>query len=408
MFTLNETGSLPLEGVRVIDFATVIAAPACARVFADLGADVIKVEPIAGDILRTQSLNTPTEDKEHPMFVMANSNKRLISLNLKTEEGHRVMMELLKTADVFISNVRYQSLKKLQLDYETLKTVCPSLIYAHFSGYGYFGPDANIPAYDSTAFWARNGGMRDWIDAKTLPDPSYGFGDYCSAMSLFGNIMTALYAREKNGKGTMVATSLQQNGIWGNSNYVLASQEAYQCPLPREQDEVDAFIYPYECKDGEWIFIIASPFNSHWEKACKVFGLEEYLSDPRFGTIENTRAHGAMGELHRIMEKAMKAHTRDEWKALCDDADICSGPVCRSSEVTKDENAWKNKFLNEVCYDSGTTSAIPVVPVNFSEYRIKPVGKSYAAGHDTEDILKELGYSEEQIASMEADRAIRR
>ena len=146
---------LPLEGVKVVEMGTVVAAPTTARVLASYGADVIKVETLDGDVMRQAGTHefTPYEDDLNPLFTVHNSGKKFISLNFKTEEGKKVLLDLLKDADVFITNVREQSLVRNGLDYETMKEHNPGLIYAHFLGYGETGPAANNPGFDISAFW---------------------------------------------------------------------------------------------------------------------------------------------------------------------------------------------------------------------------------------------------------------
>ena len=150
---------LPLEGVKVVEMGTVVAAPTTARVLCAYGAEVIKVETLDGDVMRLAGTHefTPYEDDLNPLFTIHNSNKKFLSLNFKTPEGKKILMDLLKDADVFITNVREKSLLRNGLDYETLKTWNPGLIYAHFLGYGDKGPVASNPGFDISAFWLRSG-----------------------------------------------------------------------------------------------------------------------------------------------------------------------------------------------------------------------------------------------------------
>ena len=162
---------LPLEGLRVVELATVVAAPTAARMLCAYGAEVIKVESLRGDELRGvgKVKGAPYSDGQNPIFTVANSNKRLIAINFKTPEGMEALLKLIATADVFISNVREASLRRSGLDYDSLKGRFPELIYAHFSGYGPKGPSAADPGFDNTAFWLRSGPLADWQEKGASP-----------------------------------------------------------------------------------------------------------------------------------------------------------------------------------------------------------------------------------------------
>ena len=149
-----EQKTLPLAGVKVVEMSTVVAAPTTARMLCAYGADVIKVEGIDGDVMRLAGTHefTPYEDDLNPLFTIHNSNKKFISLNYKTEEGMKILLDLINGADVFVTNVREKSLVRNGLDYETIKKTNPGLIYAHFKGYGDKGPSANDPGFDISAF----------------------------------------------------------------------------------------------------------------------------------------------------------------------------------------------------------------------------------------------------------------
>jgi len=389
--------------------STVIAGPVTARIFADLGADVIKIESVGGDVIRTINMNSPTAPEGQPFVAMTNSNKKFVSLNLKSAEGKQILMEMLEKADVFICNIRYASLKRLGLTYEDLRSRYPKLIYAHFSGYGYAGPDAEITAYDASAFWARNGGMIDWLPegSKYLPVASYGFGDFCSASAFFGSIMVALFVRTQSGRGTKVCGSLQHNGIWANGSYLAASN--YDFKLPWDPDQYDALNFPYKCKDGEWIYLVVDGwFGDNWAKTCRVFEFEEYIGDVRFqGTNHDIIRRGCMPELHRIIEKTMLHYTRAEWKKRFDEADYTVGEVRHTKEILKDEDAWANGYIQTAEFMNGDSAVLPTIPMKFADYNVKPIGTSKSIGYDTTEVLKDMGYSMEQIRKFKENGYIR-
>ena len=184
---MDESLRMPLEGIRVVELATVVAAPTAGRMLCAYGAEVIKVETAIGDEMRRagEFEMVICEDDKNPLFTIQNSGKTLTSINLKNPDGKEAFLRLLDTADVFLTNVRAASLGRLGLDYETLHERFPQLIYAHFSGFGPKGPAANNPGFDSTAFWLRTGPLADWQAPGSFPfTPTYAFGDMATSSVL--------------------------------------------------------------------------------------------------------------------------------------------------------------------------------------------------------------------------------
>lgn len=276
----------PLEGLRVVEMSTHVAVPVTARAMADMGADVIKIEALSGDEWRRmgKGYGMPMENWENPLFLIENSNKKLISVNTKDPAGKQIVLDLLAQADVFLSNVRMKSLTAMGLDYDSLREAFPRLIYCHFTGYGSEGPDAARPGFDTAAFWARTGVLRDWVAEDAFPiKPSSAFGDTVTSSMILSSVMTALYAREKTGKGTFVTTSLLGTGIWCNSNAIAATQPCYGYVYPEDPAQPPSpFSHHYRCKDGEWVHIAILSAYQNLPKMAELFGLQELLSDSQF------------------------------------------------------------------------------------------------------------------------------
>ena len=195
---MTENIKMPLEGIKVVELATVVAAPTAGRMLSAYGAQVIKVESLAGDDYRVAGNfeRVVCEDYKNPLFTIQNSGKKLVAINLKHPDGKAAMLKLLEDADVFLTNVRTGGLERLGLDYETLHERCSKLVYAHFSGFGPEGPVASNPGFDSTAFWLRSGPMADWQVPGSFPfNPTYAFGDMSTSSVLFSGILMALIGR---------------------------------------------------------------------------------------------------------------------------------------------------------------------------------------------------------------------
>ena len=227
---MTENIKMPLEGIKVIELATVVAAPTAGRMLSAYGAEVIKIESLAGDDYRVAGNfeRVVCEDYKNPLFTIQNSGKKLTSINLKHPDGKAAMLKLLEDADVFLTNVRTGGLQRLGLDYESLHERYPKLVYAHFSGFGPKGPVASNPGFDSTAFWLRSGPMADWQVPGSFPfNPTYAFGDMSTSSVLFSGILMALLGRVRTGRGTLVNTSLFASGIWCNAVSVVSHQPQF-------------------------------------------------------------------------------------------------------------------------------------------------------------------------------------
>src|ERR1700738_3487222 len=213
------------SGLKVVDFASFIAGPSAAVILSDFGADVIKVEPPSGDLFRhAHQIPPQPQAKDAYPWHLANRNKRGITLDLKSPSAQPVLERLVKWADVLIVNTPHPARKKLKLEYDDVVQWNPLLIYADLTGFGEQGPDASLPGFDITAYWARSGLLSLTRDAGAPPTlPPSGSGDHATAVTLFSAIVTALYRREGTGKGSYVTTSLLAAGVWSCGVYAQAA-----------------------------------------------------------------------------------------------------------------------------------------------------------------------------------------
>src|SRR5271154_4788513 len=210
------------SGLKVVDFSSFIAGPAAAVILSDFGADVIKVDPPTGDTFRIVHTLAPyPQAKDNYCFHLDNRNKRGLALDLKSPDAHKVLERLVKWADVLIVNTPQPARKRLKLSYEDVSSWNSRLIYADITGYGDNGPDADLPGFDFTAYWARSGLLALTRDAGAPPTfPVGGSGDHATAVGLFSAIVMGLYRRERTGEGSYVTTSLLAQGVWAAGVYV--------------------------------------------------------------------------------------------------------------------------------------------------------------------------------------------
>jgi formyl-CoA transferase len=252
-------------GLKVVDLSSFVAGPSAAVILSDFGADVIKVEPPHGDPWRHghQAPVIPNSEVAYPWH-LANRNKRSLTLDLKAPSARQVLFELVNWADVLIVNTPHTARKRLQLEYEDVSGWNPRLIYADLTGFGENGPDAGLPGFDITAYWARSGLLSLTRDAGVPPTwPVGGSGDNATAMGLFAAIVTALYRRERDGKGSYVTTSLLAQGVWSASVSIQGALAGAEFPpLHDRADPTSAAMNVYRAADRTWFVLIVTPDKS--------------------------------------------------------------------------------------------------------------------------------------------------
>src|SRR5437762_7607082 len=257
----NPTDNI-FSGLKVVDFASFIAGPGAAVILSDFGADVVKVEPPKGELWRIgQKIPPqPNSDIAYP-FQLANRNKRSLTLDLKSPSASPVLERLVKWADVFIVNTPHPARKKLKLEYDDVAQWNPRLIYADLTGYGEKGPDASLPGFDLTAYWARSGLLSMTRDAGSPPTwPVSGSGDNATAVGLYSAIVTALYRRERTGVGSYVTTSLLAQGVRSASVSVQAALcEAKFYAQHDRKNPANAALNVYRASDGAWFVLLVLP-----------------------------------------------------------------------------------------------------------------------------------------------------
>ncbi|MBI5602342.1 MAG: CoA transferase [Deltaproteobacteria bacterium] len=392
----------PLEGLKVVELSTYLAAPICARILGDWGAEVIKIENIAGDVWRYygKSFSTPTTSEENPVFDIPNANKKYLALDIKSAKGMEVLHKLLAQADVFVTNNRLSALKRMGLDYETLKVSYPRLIYALLTGYGEEGPDRAKPGFDTTAFWAAGGFMADLrIDSPgSYPIyPPAGTADISIGTMLFGGICAALLNREKTGKGDKVSISLFGTAVWTMGIMNTITQEKYQYHYPKKRYESKPTANFYLCSDGEWMMISVLEYTRYFCTLCTVLGVPELADDPRYLTEEEMMKPENKAALIKIFEERFAEKTAAEWDRLLKSADIVHDRLTHFSEISTSEQARVNHFMDEVTFANGTRACLPRPPIRSENLGLPEYRLSRPLGADTRQILQELGYPVEEI-----------
>jgi len=400
-------GHLPLQGLRVLDLASFIAAPVATTVMGDYGAEVIKIEP-PGEGDPQRKLGQAHSIPQHPFnfcWHFVNRNKRAIVLDLKHADGRKVLDRLVATADVMVVNFPLKVRERLRMRYADVASLNPRLIYASMTGYGEQGPDAEQPGFDSTAFFARSG----LLDALTYENgpPAFSLpaqGDQMAGMNLFAAISMALLHRERTGEGSEVSTSLHAGGLWSNALLAQgALLDAYVAPRPPRTKPRSALANQYRTSDGRWIQLTIVREDKLWPELCKAIERTDLLDDPRFATLEIRRAHAA--ELAAILDPIFASRPWPEWRRRLRHHEITFGLLGVLRDVPHDEQAVANgAVVPSTVTEMPRTLSAPI-RLSFAPVTVAP-GPGPAHGEHTGEVLAELGYDEAQIARLRAAGAL--
>ncbi len=395
----------PLSGAVVIELGRHVAAAAASNMLGFLGADVIKVETPKGDPYRItgRDYGLVATAAENPLYDTLNDYKRDICLNLKTKAGMDILINMLKTADFFVTNYRDQVLEEMGLTYEDVKKINPRIIYGSALGYGRKGPDAGRAAFDATAFFARSG----WAYNSRLGDgPPAGAiaaaGDTIMSSYLVNGLLSAYIKAQRTGVGCEVTTSLMSAGMYTAGGGAV-TKEFLGPPKVKKFVDADhpnwiAICTFYPCKDGEWYRFCIMVVEQFWPTLAKALGLEELADDPRFNTMRTQYLNRV--ELYAIIKQRMLTKTSYEWEEIFRQYDLPVERVAHPDETVRSEQAIANHYSSKVEYESRENIYLPMMPFAFSDQEGKERSRAPMKGADTEDILKEYGYSEEEIADL--------
>jgi len=399
-----ETRKRPLEGVKVVELATFIAGPCCARYLADLGAEVIKIEPPNGDPLRFTAVNEgrPFGDQEDTSYTLENTGKKVVTLNTKTAAGREALEKLIAECDVFITNWRQSPLKRAGLDYETLKVKYPALVMGYVSGYGEKGPDKDLPGFDFTAFFARGGIMGTLYDADSMPMmPIAGFGDHQVGMYLASGVLAALFHAKMTGQGDQVVVSLFHSAVWDISLFLQASQygdKSTQFPIRRHQVG-NPLNMNQKTADGRWFQFAVPAYDALYNKfVSQVLGREDLVDDPRF--FPQTNLQNNLDEFNELLETTVGAHDAAYWAEQMIKADMPYALCQTWDELLADKQAWASDIFAKVTFPSGAERTMVRTPAIFAESELPPYERGRFQGEDTREVLASLGYTAEQVEAM--------
>ena len=398
----------PLEGIRVLEIANWLAAPAAAALLADMGADVIKVEPLNGDPWRHYRAKSDGSGEEFEInygFELDNRGKRSITLDLSKEDAREVVLRLADTVDVFVTNLIPARLDRFRLSYEDLSATNPGLVYLSFSGYGNRGPDRDKLGFDYSAFWARSGIMSLIREEDTLPlFQRGGMGDHTSSLSLTTGILAALFERERTGKGQELSGSLFNVGLWALGCDLQMALVERSNPSPDYRINRMPVFNDYQTKDRKGLMLTNPNPHVYWPRACRALGRPDLLENPRYRTIEQVLEHSR--ELVALFDRIIATKTLEEWGRILDEHGVIWAPVQELSEVIEDPQARANDYFTTVQHPIVGEYETIDTPIRFESGDVRARGPAPQIGQHTEEVLLENGYSWKKIASLREAGAI--
>jgi crotonobetainyl-CoA:carnitine CoA-transferase CaiB-like acyl-CoA transferase len=407
---LVTTMPAPLDGIRVLEVANWLAAPAAGALLADLGADVIKVEPPEGDAFREfllRSMGYTHEFAGNYAFQLDNRGKRSVTVALDKPGGPELVRRIASGCDVFLTNLIQQRRVRYGLTWEDVRGASPRVVYGSFSGYGTRGPDENRPGFDYAAFWARSG-LMGLLGEPPSPPPLCrgGQGDHTSALNLLAAILAALRLRDATGEPQHVEVTLQGTGMWTLGSDVQAALVAREQPARHERSlPANPIWNSYRASCGGWLLLVMpQPDPHYWPRFCEMIGRPEWAQDPRYATLHDRRRESA--DLTGQIEALFAQHDLAYWSERLDRFHLIWAPVAALTDVIDDPQAREMGWYKTLEHE--TLGRFETLDTPFKIYGSETGARGPApeAGAHTFDVLGELGVDDEEIARLAGNGVI--
>jgi crotonobetainyl-CoA:carnitine CoA-transferase CaiB-like acyl-CoA transferase len=394
--------SAPLSGITVIEAANYVAAPSAGALMADLGANVIKIEPPGGEVMRgVVPTGAPGNMPFNFLFELENRGKKSVTIALDAPSGPELLLRLLKAADVFLTNFMAPRLEKFGLTPEAALRANPRLIYVSITGYGISGPDAGRPGFDFSAFWARSGIMSLVGHPGSPPVLSrIAQGDHTTGINALAATLAALRLRDATGEGQVVDVSLQQTGAFTIGTDLARTLVDGAQPKVLDRKTPDNPLFnTYPTRDGKWILLVHMTPDPYWPKLCAALGLTILANDASYATMAGRRAQGA--ELAAVIERAFLEDDLENWARKLDAHGLIWAPKVELPEVVADPALRERGAFQPLETPAGTFETVGT-PFVIRDADIRVRGSASLPGADTADALVAAGLSEEEVADLAA------
>ena len=402
-----------LEGIRVIDMGHVVAVPIAATTLAEWGAEVIKIEPLDGELARGIGVRyrivddevVPIDDSEVSWnFQYLNRKKKGLALNLKTDPGRDVLFKLIESTDIFITNYEASTLKTLKADYESLVRFKPDLIYGLLTGFGTEGPDRNERGFDYSAGWARSGMMHMIGEPGSVPPPQRGgMMDTVTGSHIVSGCLAALLHREKTGQGQNLEFALYHAAVWTLSHDIQSALAGVPNQKHDRTKAANPLFNSYRTKDDRWFWLAMLYPDDSWPDFCRAIERPDLENDPRFNNLPGRWENSE--ELITIIDGILASRTREEWEKIFRENNCIYGNVASLEEVVTDPQAIANNFFTDLNHPE-VDWKVATPPVKFCQEPAYASSPAPEVGQHTEEILLELGYSWEEIERLKDEGAI--
>ena len=388
----------PLDDITVVAIDSWMAGPSAGAILADLGATVIKVEPLTGDPMR--DMGRPAKSDAGRIdydfqFDVDNRGKQSIRVDLTSPKGRDIVKKLCSQAEIFICNLLTHRQEKYEMDPQSLFKVNPKLVHATITGYGTDGPDAWRPGFDVTAFFGRSGlydASREGEDG-VVPMARPAQGDHVTGLALTSAVLSSLRLAERTGTGQAVETSLFEAAVWSQaSDYATTAVDQAPVRKRSREGQLSPTTNRYPCGDGKWV-VFNMPDPSKWPKFCTALGQETWIE--RYPTAKDR--YDSMPQLVSEIDKTLSVKGRDEWGKIFDETGIIWGPVLALHEVVADEQANAIGLFPTLTDETIGDYRTVRIPMRFAGADVGPQRRSPKAGEHTSEVLQQAGYTDDEI-----------
>lgn len=392
----------PLDGIRVIEVANFLAAPACGALMADMGADVVKVEPPDGDVYRGH--RTVREgDPISFAFAVDNRGKRSLTLDLERPGAREVLLRMCAQADVLITNLTPGRLRRFGLTFDDVAAAAPRIVFALLTGFGPEGPDAERAGYDSTTFFARSGLVSLIGEEGSPPVQSRpGQGDHMAALNLLSGVLAALRLRDRDGVAQYVDVSLQRTGVWSIAADIQQALNRDEWNFER-QDRSQHWLLTrntYETADGRWLQLTMPLPERYWSRMCAALDRPEWAADPRYTSTAAMREHG--NALLPTVDALFRGHDLVYWRERLDAAGCIWGTIATPFEVVRDPQLRNQGAFERVQRADGVSYEVVSAPFTIHGADVRARGAAPAVGEHTREVLAQYGFTPDEVADLAA------